>query len=159
MDIHHLKLAGAQDVRHVLTIVWRFVILSALGVGILIFPTTSIAFDLPPNFENIQVINRLNDPDGFAFSPDGRMFISERITGRLLVAKFNPATQAWELNAQPFYTFDIPKDNQGTPQARRSAGLRDIAFDPNFVNNGFVYAFYMKDDVLHNRVVRLKATI
>ncbi|WP_420644302.1 PQQ-dependent sugar dehydrogenase [Candidatus Leptofilum sp.] len=116
------------------------------------------AFDLPDNFENVQVIGDLVDPDGFAFSPDGRMFISERITGRLLVAKFNAASQEWELNPQPFYTFDIPKDDEENPEAHRSAGLRDIAFDPNFAENGLVYAFYMKDELLHNRVVRLKAS-
>ena len=115
------------------------------------------AFDLPDNFENVQVISDLIDPDGFAFSPDGRLFISERINGRLLVAKFNASTQNWELNPQPFYTFDIPKDDEGNPEAHRSAGLRDIAFDPNFQENGLIYAFYMKDEVLHNRVVRLKA--
>ncbi|MEM9775970.1 MAG: PQQ-dependent sugar dehydrogenase, partial [Chloroflexota bacterium] len=38
-----------------------------------------------------------------------------------------------------------------------SAGLRDLAFDPDFATNGYVYAFYTKDDVLQNRVVRLKA--
>lgn len=115
------------------------------------------AFDLPTGFENVQVISDLADPDGFAFSPDGRMFISERINGRLLVAHYNSSTQEWELNAQPFYTFDIPKNNQDEPEAHRSAGLRDIAFDPDFQNNGLIYAFYMKDDLLHNRVVRIKA--
>lgn len=115
------------------------------------------AFDLPSDFENVQVVSNLNDPDGFAFSPDGRMFISERITGRLLVAKPDSGSDNWIVNPTPFYTFDIPKDGNGTAEARRSAGLRDITFDPDFATNGYVYAFYMLDDVHHNRVVRLKA--
>jgi glucose/arabinose dehydrogenase len=117
----------------------------------------TFAFDLPVGFENVQVLNGITDPDGFAFSPDGRMFISERVTGRLLVAHFNTSTQSWELNEEPFFVFDTPKDPQGNPQAHRSAGLRDIAFDPNFGQNGYLYAFYMKDELLHNRVVRLRA--
>ncbi|MEM7800153.1 MAG: PQQ-dependent sugar dehydrogenase [Chloroflexota bacterium] len=115
------------------------------------------AFDLPAEFENVQVVSGLADPDGFAFSPDGRLFISERITGRLLVAKYDNGSDRWQVNSTPFYTFDIPKDDSNQPEARRSAGLRDIAFDPDFATNGYIYAYYMKDDLLHNRVVRLKA--
>ena len=71
------------------------------------FTKQTDAFDLPADFENVQVIGGLADPDGFAFAPDGRMFISERITGRLLIAKYNSSTQAWEVNSQPFYTLGI----------------------------------------------------
>lgn len=113
--------------------------------------------DLPPNFENSQVISGLQDPDGFVFSPDGRMFIGERINGRLLVAHYQPNSDTWAINPQPFYTFDIPKDGNGNPLRIRSAGLRDIAFDPDFANNGYIYAFYMKNGEQQNRVVRIKA--
>jgi len=98
------------------------------------------AFTLPENFTDTAVIENLQDPDGFAFSPDGRIFISERISGKLRVAKYNAGTDSWSLNAMPFYTFDTPT------MVRRSGGLRDIAFDPNFVSNGYVYAFYMDND-------------
>jgi len=116
------------------------------------------AFTLPENFTDEPVLTNLQDTDGFAFSPDGRMFISERITGKLRIAKYNSVNDTWSLNATPFYTFDIPKNNSGQPEARRSGGLRDIAFDPNFSSNGYVYAFYMTDDSLHNRVVRIQAS-
>jgi len=109
------------------------------------------AFTLPENFSDTVALENLQDPDGFAFSQDGRMFISERITGKLRVAKYNSGTDSWSLNAIPFYTFDTPTT------ARRSGGLRDIAFDPNFANNGYVYVFYMHSDSLHNRVVRIQA--
>ena len=112
----------------------------------------SIAFDLPANFENQVIVENLKDPDYFAFSPDGRMFISERITGKLLVAKFNTTTDVWSINPTPFYTFDTPEP------VRRSAGLRSITFDPDFINNGVIYAFYMKNGALQNRVVRIKAS-
>ena len=111
---------------------------------------------LPNNFSDSPVLQNLQDTDGFAFSPDGRMFISERITGKLRVAEYNSATDSWSLNATPFYNFDIPLGANGLPKALRSAGLRDIAFDPDFANNGYVYAFYMNNLTRHNRVVRIK---
>ncbi|MEM7126252.1 MAG: PQQ-dependent sugar dehydrogenase [Chloroflexota bacterium] len=120
-------------------------------------PNPTRAFDLLDNFENVQILAGLAEPSSFAFSPDGRLFISERITGRLRVAEYDGAVDAWAFTEEPFYTFDIPKDEAGEPQARRSAGLRDITFDPDFANNGFIYAFYMKNDLLQNWVVRLKA--
>jgi len=120
---------------------------------------TARAFTLPMNFTDTTVINNLQDPDGFAFSPDGRLFISERITGKLRVAKYNAVMGTWVLNAEPFYIFDTPKNASDQPEARRSGGLRDIAFDPQFASNGYVYAFYMKNGSLHNRVTRIKASL
>ena len=113
--------------------------------------------DPPDGFEVVEILDGLDSPAGFAFSPDGRMFICERITGALLSAEFNVSTQAWELNPSPFYTFDIPKDN-GVPARHRSSGLRDIAFDPDFESNGWIYAFYMNDSPRQNRVVRIKTS-
>lgn len=124
-----------------------------LSLALALFAGASNAFTLPENFTDSPIIQNLQDPDGFAFAPDGRIFISERISGRLLVAKYSQSSDSWSVNAQPFYTFETPSE------VRRSAGLRDIAFDPDFSNNGFVYAFYMHNDTLHNRVVRIKASI
>ena len=118
----------------------------------------ALATDVPNGFEVVEIFSTLESPASFAFSPDGRMFIGERINGRLLVASYNDISQQWELNEEPFYTFDIPKDS-GIPFRHRSSGLRDIAFDPDFENNGYVYAFYMKDQPLQNRVVRIQASV
>ncbi len=124
----------------------------------LIVGQPAYCFTLPANFDNIEVISGLEDPDGLAFSPDGRMFISERISGKLRIASYNSSTAQWVLSPTPFHVFDTPKDGSGQPSAHRSAGLRDIAFDPDFAVNGLIYAFYMKNDPdnLHNRVVRIK---
>ena len=113
--------------------------------------------DPPDGFEVVEIFNNLDSPAGFAFSPDGRMFICERITGDLHVAEFNSTTEAWELVTTPFYTFDVPKEN-GAPIRHRSSGLRDIAFDPDFASNGYVYVFYMNDSPRQNRVVRVKSS-
>ena len=132
--------------------------LLSLSLLSLILSSSAVAFTLPANFTDNAVIEGLQDPDGFDFSPDGRMFISERISGKLRIAKYNAGSDSWILNATPFYTFDTPKNGSGQPEAVRSAGLRDITFDPNFASNGYVYAFYMSDDERHNRVVRVKAS-
>jgi len=122
-------------------------------LGVALASSAASAFTLPENFTDTPVLQNLQDPDGFAFSPDGRMFISERITGKLRVASYSATSDSWSLNVTPFFTFDTPAS------VRRSGGLRDIAFDPDFANNGYVYAFYMNNATLHNRVVRIKASI
>ncbi len=131
---------------------------SILLVVISLCAVKAYSFTLPQNFTDEAVLQNLQDTDGFAFSPDGRLFISERITGKLRVAAYNASSDSWSLNPTPFYTFDTPKNNSGQPEARRSGGLRDIAFDPDFSTNGYVYAFYMANSSLHNRVVRIQAS-
>lgn len=115
------------------------------------------AATFPDGFQDLEILIGLDSPATLAFAPDGRLFIGERINGRLLVAK--RSGDSWSINATPFYTFDIPKDGGGNPERHRSSGLRDIAFDPNFASNGFVYAFFMKNNPRHNRVVRIQASV
>ena len=113
--------------------------------------TPGFAIDLPDKFEDLTILNGLQDPASMAFSPDGRLFWGERISGKLRVASYNSVAQTWEVEPNPFYTFDVP------PQRHRSAGLRGFCFDPNFSQNGYLYAFYMTDNPRHNRVVRIQA--
>ena len=115
-----------------------------------------VAGTLPDNFQAITVASDLHDPSGFAFSPDGKMFITERISGKLLIAQENSADENWVVRSAPFYTFLTPRTASGVPQRHRSAGLRDLAFDPDYLNNGYIYAFYMHADTLQNRVVRIR---
>ena len=109
------------------------------------------AIDLPDKFKDHTLLDRLNDPASMAFAPDGRLFFGERISGKLRVASYNSLSGVWEVEADPFYTFDVPSSRH------RSAGLRGFCFDPNFQQNGYVYAFYMKGNPRHNRVVRIQA--
>lgn len=106
--------------------------------------------------EMVELLDGLDSPSGLRFAPDGRLFISERITGKLLIAKQDSGGD-WSLNSEPFYTFDTPKNSSGQPAPQRSGGLRDIAFDPDFANNGYIYAFYMTNTPRHNRIVRIQA--
>ncbi len=117
------------------------------------------AADLPAGFQQDLVVAGLQDPSTMGFSPDGRLFIAERVIGQLRIARQNPQSGEWTLNSQPFYTFDIPTNSSGQPEAHRSAGLRGFAFDPDFEINGYVYCFYMKDKLRRNRVVRIQASL
>lgn len=125
-------------------------------IGVMcLFSSAVSAVDLPPGFENSEVLAALESPSGIEFAPDGRLFVAERIEGKLRVAHLDASTDTWVLNPEPFFTFDIPKDDSGAPQRHRSSGLRGFAFDPDFASNGHVYALYMKDQPRHNRVVRI----
>ncbi len=128
-------------------------LLSSMAIG-----GPLMAATLPGGFEQEVVISGLQDPATMAFSPDGRLFVSERVLGQLRVATWDSGTDSWTLNPQPFYTFDVPTDGNGTPEAHRSSGLRGFVFDPDFETNGYVYCFYMKDSPRHNRVVRIQAS-
>ena len=126
-------------------------------IALCVYPSKVWATDVPQGFEVVEVFSSLESPAGFAFSPDGRMFICERINGKLLVAEFNASSGQWELTPTPFYTFETPNEG-GNPVRVRSAGLRDIAFDPDFATNGYIYAFYMENTTRQNRVVRIQTS-
>ncbi len=108
-----------------------------------------------PELDTFVVLKDLDSPSSMRFAPDGRLFVSERITGKLRVAR--KINGAWVLQGTPFYTFNTPRDGNGVPTPQASGGLRDIAFDPNFASNGYIYAYYMSDTDLQNRVVRIRA--
>ena len=117
--------------------------------------STALASELPVGFVDEKVIGGLRSPASMEFAPDGRLFLGERIDGRLRVAAPNPQSGAYNLEPEPFFTFDIPKDGSGEPDEHRSSGLRDFAFDPDHGNTGYIYALYMKDNPRHNRLVRI----
>ena len=98
---------------------------------------------LPPDFEIEEFVGGLQDPATMAFAPDGRLFVGERITGKLRVV-----TASGQVLPAPFLTLDVP------PVRHRSGGLRGFAFDPDFATQPFVYVFYTKQfpgGVRHNR--------
>ncbi len=98
---------------------------------------------LPPGFAISLVADGVTEPTALEFSPDGRLFVSQK-TGQLRVIKDG------SLLTQPFLTVDT--DSQG------EHGLIGIAFDPDFVKNSYIYVFYVaKSPTLHGRVSRFTA--
>jgi glucose/arabinose dehydrogenase len=81
----------------------------------------------------------------FAQAPDGRLFVCEQ-GGTLRVVKNG------RLLPTPFHAFAVD------PSGER--GLLGVAFDPDFANNRFVYAYHTTtQNGTHNRISRLVAGI
>jgi glucose/arabinose dehydrogenase len=103
-------------------------------------------FAAPPP-ENLQVetfVTGLETPWAIDIAPDGRVFISER-PGRIRVIKDG------RLLPEPWMTLDAAESGE--------AGLLGLALDPNFSNNGYLYAAYTYRagfNRLRNRLVRLR---
>ena len=97
---------------------------------------------LPGGFFETQITG-LSNPTAMALAPDGRIFVCEQ-GGNLRVIK-NGA-----LLATPFLTVTVSSVGE--------RGLLGVAFDPNFLNNQFVYVYYTATTpAIHNRVSRFTA--
>src|ERR1051325_10204338 len=76
-------------------------------------------------------------------APDGRIFVCQK-EGQLRVIKNG------SLLAAPFMTV--------TTDSGSEKGLLGIAFDPDFLNNNFLYVYYpAPTPATHNRVSRFQA--
>lgn len=100
--------------------------------------------DPPTNFQRTLLVgSNLNAPTGLGIAPDGRIFILER-AGAVKIYK-NGA-----LLPTPFTT--LPSAASG------DRGLAGITFDPNFLQNHYVYFYYTDAVDLHNKLVRFDAS-
>ena len=98
---------------------------------------------LPAGFVESVVASGLSAPTAMAFTPDGRIFVTEQ-GGQLRVIK-NEA-----LLPTPFVTV--------TTTSAGERGLLGVAIDPNFAVNHFVYVYYTATSpTIHNRVSRFTA--
>lgn len=77
------------------------------------------------------LVTGLDHPWGMAFLPDGRLLITERNTGRLYLLQTDRK---------------LSKPLDGVPKVSASGqgGLMDVALDPNFEENKYVYLSYAK---------------
>jgi glucose/arabinose dehydrogenase len=82
---------------------------------------------LPPGFM-VQQINTLNFPTSMAFAPDGRIFLAEE-AGTVKIFKGGVLLPTSFVQLDSVYSL-------------KEKGLLGIAFDPDFVNNGYVYFYY-----------------
>lgn len=112
-------------------------------------PASAAAVDCGDNsgpFEVEVIARHLEVPWAMAFSPDGRLFVTER-PGRIRVIEDGT------LLHKPWTTIPVPS-NQGT-----EIGLMGMAIDPDFEDNGYVYVCYTyfrtEQGLLANRVVRI----
>jgi glucose/arabinose dehydrogenase len=83
-------------------------------------------------------------PTNLAFAPDGRLFFTEKDTGRIRIL-----TPSGRLLAAPFATLPVGVSVNET-------GLLGIALHPDFRAEPWVYAYYSGDDG-RNHLVRIRA--
>jgi glucose/arabinose dehydrogenase/PKD repeat protein len=91
-----------------------------------------------------QFISGLSSPTAMAFTPDGRLFVTQQ-GGAVRVI-----TAAGQLLPDPLLTVGVRSDEE--------RGLLGIALDPQFASNGWVYLFYTPNDAAVTRVRRFTAT-
>lgn len=93
--------------------------------------------DDSPSFETI--VENAAFPVDLAFAPDGRVFYTEKATGRIRVIKHGAVLDA------PFATLPVNSFNE--------RGLLSIALHPNFATNGLLYVFYTNSSTGHPSVL------
>lgn len=95
-------------------------------------------------FQQVTIAGGLSVPTSMAFSPDGRIFVTEK-NGNLRII------QNGQLLATPFHSFTVASNGE--------QGLLGIAFDPNFPVNQYIYVYYtVMTPSVHNRLSRLTAS-
>ncbi|MDX1418840.1 MAG: PQQ-dependent sugar dehydrogenase, partial [Rubricoccaceae bacterium] len=116
--------------------------LLALVLGLLaLLPAREAQAQLPPNFVDEVVVSGLNQPISMRFLPDGRLLLLQK-EGEVLLA--DPA-QGWATA-----TYMTLTDIHSTDER----GLIDIAIDPDFDTNGYVYLYYMRRTPRRARIAR-----
>jgi glucose/arabinose dehydrogenase len=120
----------------------RFLLLSVSCC--LLWISSAGAATLPAGFSETPVATGLSSPTAMAVAPDGRIFVAQK-GGALRVVRNNA------LLSQPFLTVSVNTDGE--------RGLLGVAFDPDFLNNRFVYVYYTTAAApIHNRVSRFTAS-
>ncbi len=116
-------------------------------LAILVFACAAapaLADVLPSKYRIEPVLRGLNRAEAVAFAPDGRVFIAERTTGKLLVMKHG------KLLATPFVQLPVATGSE--------EGLLGVTVHPDFAANGWVYVFYTQASPKTNRIVRYTAS-
>ena len=100
-----------------------------IAIVILSYSVTSAAGQ---NYQVETVAEGLEVPWAIAFSPDGRIFVTERI-GQLRVIENG------NLNPEPVKILNV---------GGIEGGLLGIALDPNFEENHYIYLYFTYNDFL-----------
>ncbi|MEL6616089.1 MAG: PQQ-dependent sugar dehydrogenase, partial [Bacteroidota bacterium] len=85
-----------------------------------------------------DVVGGLDHPWGMAFLPDGRLLVTERDAGTLRIVGTDG-------------TLSDPVGGVPEVSTRGQGGLLDVALDPEFEDNGFVYLAYARPSAVAER--------
>jgi cytochrome c len=94
------------------------------------------------DFTRTTVLGGLDEPLEMEFTPDGRILLIEKVTGKLLIHK--PATGQTVLAA----LFDV------STSGNHADGLLGLELDPGFASNHWLYLYYSPVDKVVNRISR-----
>lgn len=94
---------------------------------------------LPNEFQKVDLLTGLANATAMQFAPDGRIFILDRY-GEVIIFRTNTQTK---VSAGFISVFHEHED-----------GLLGIAFDPDFLNNNYIYLSYSPESSVVNRVSR-----
>ncbi len=103
----------------------------ALSISFAVCATTAALVAQPQGFTIETVVDGLQDAVTMAFAPDGRLFLTERMTGAIRVVEDG------QLQAQPWANVGV------FTNAGSEAGFLGIAIHPDFPSNGQVYVNYL----------------
>lgn len=113
-------------------------LLAGLSV-VALLASAAAADSLPDDFRVETVATDVKQPVSIAIATDGRVFVSERVTGRVRVIADG------KLLPEPFASLPVC--------ATGERGLLGIALDPAFAENGYVYVFHTRTPELQ-RITR-----
>jgi glucose/arabinose dehydrogenase len=106
--------------------------------------TTTAHLTVPAGFTADVVVSGLNTPTAMAFTPDGRLLVTDQ-GGQLRVVKNGV------LLPTPALTVTVSTSGE--------RGLDGVAVDPGFATNGYIYVCYTAvSPTVHNRVSRWTMT-
>ena len=105
----------------------------ALSIALVAGLVAASAFAVPPGFVLEPVGSGWNEAVGVAFAADGRMFVWER-GGRI-----------WGVDASGVKSAQPVLDIHDEVGAWQDYGMLGVALHPNFLNNRYVYVFYVVD--------------
>lgn len=108
--------------------------------------TPTLDPDLPANYR-VEVVARVSWPIALAWTPDGRLFFTERFTGYLRVINTDGTLQ-------PTPVWQFPVSTEG------ERGLLGVAVSPDYATTGYIYVYYTRVagggyNVPVNRIVRI----
>lgn len=98
--------------------------------------STPFAVPLPAGYRVETLLEGLDQPTAIAATPDGRLLVTEQVTGRVRVVRDGVLLEEpWA--EIPVYTVKA---------FVQELGLVGIAVDPEFASNGYVYVYYTQQD-------------
>lgn len=108
--------------------------------------TPTLDPDLPANYRVEKLLDAAF-PVAIDWTPDGRLFYTERFSGRLRVINTDGTLQA-----EPVWTFPVSTEGE--------RGLLGVAVSPDYEETGYIYVYYTRVpgdgyNVPVNRIVRI----